>query len=65
VSGQDTTPAQVKCGFTIQFEDLMSMDLPTKQSMFFQLDVALSFETAAKSGNWAVVLSNFKQNVKC
>jgi hypothetical protein len=55
----------VKHSFTIQFEDLTSMDLPTRQSMFFQLDVALSFQMAAKSGSGAVMLSNFKQNVKC
>jgi hypothetical protein len=65
VSGRAYTAAKVKRGRTIPFAVSTRTDLLTKRSTYFQLDVAWSFRTAAKSGSRALVLSNSKQNVRC
>ena len=59
------TPAKVKPGLTTLFKDLTRTDMPTRRYTYSQSNIAWSFQMAAESGSWAVVLSNFKQNVRC
>ena len=64
-SGQAYTPAKVKPGLTTLFEDSTRMDMPTRRYTYSQSNIVWSFQMAAESGSWAVVLSNFEQNVRC
>ena len=65
VSGWAYTPAKVKPGLTTLFEDLTRTDMPTRCYIYSQSNIVWSFWTAAESGSWAVMLSNFEQNVRC
>ena len=64
-SGRAYTPVKVKPSLTTLFKDSTRTDVPTRRYTYSQSNIAWSFWMAAESGSWAVVLSNFKQNVRC